>query len=337
MRKYFTLLLLCAISIAGIFAAAQAIRHNRLLVEPYRVGRGHMSSYAEYSGKLEACAVENIYTDMSIYVESLEVECGQKVKKGQLLAFLDNTRLRSALYELDLEQYRTLDVASIVERYLSGGSLDFFDIPTIDIEAELGLKPQPDALYSPIDGTVLEINAAARDYTKTSKPVFVLADTSTMRVRAYVPESAASNLRQGREAVVTGSGFRGRKYTAVVSSVSPKASEIYEGATKRTAVEVLLDIIGPSNSLKPGYSANVRFYSSINENALQVPYECIEQDEDNSTFVYVLKEGRVVRRQVRTGLENENFVEITGGLSEGDYIVRNTSSVRADGEAFRLK
>jgi len=337
MRKYFTLALLCAISVAGVFAAAQAIRHSRLLVEPYRVGRGYMASYAEYSGKLEACAVENVYTDMSIYVKSVDVECGQKVKRGQLLAELDNTRLRSALYELDLEQYRTLDVASIVERYLSGGSLDFFDIPTVDIEAELGLKPQPDALYSPMDGTVLEINAAARDYTKTSKAVFVLADTSTMRVRAYVPESAASGLRQGQKAIVTGSGFRGRKYTAVVSAVSPKASEIYEGATKRTAVEVLLDIADPGEILKPGYSANVRFYSSINENALQVPYECIAQDEDNSTFVYVLEEGRAVRRLVRTGLENENFVEITDGLSEGDYIVRNASSVKADGEAFKLE
>lgn len=317
--------------------AAQMIRDNRPLVEPYRVGRGSMSSYVEYSGKLEAGTVEKVYTDMSIYVENLMVESGQTVKRGQLLAKLDNSRLRSALYDLDLEQYRTLDVASLVESYLSGAGLNIFDIPSIDLEAELGLKEQPDALYSPLDGMVLEINAQERDYTKTSRPVFVLADMSLLRVRAYVPESAAGDMRLGRKAQIFGSGFRGRNFSAAVSSVSPVATEIYEGTTKRTAVEVLLDIPRPDSSLKPGYTANVRFYTSIRNNVLQVPYESISQDKENRTFVYVLEGGRAVQRIVNTGLENENYVEIIRGLFEGDYIARNANSVNSDGEAFKIK
>lgn len=337
MKKYWVLLILCAVFQTAVFVFANTIRSSRPVISPYCVGSGSMSSYVEYGGKLEAGTVENVYTDISVFVESIKVKTGQKVKKGELLARLDNTRLRSAIYELDLEKYKSMDVSSILKGYLSGAGIDMFDLPSIDLEAELGIKKQPKELYSPMDGMILEINAKANDYTKTSRPVFAVADMSFMRVRALVPETAAASMYSGRKAQISGSAFRGKSFSAVVKSVSPVAVEIYEGTSLRTVVEVILEIPKPDSSLKPGYSANVKFYTSVKDEVLQVPHESISQDEENRTFVYVLEGGRAVKRIVETGLENENYAEITEGLFKGDYIAQSAVSVSYDGEVFSTK
>lgn len=153
-----------------------------------------------------------------------------------------------------------------------------------------------------------------------SMPVVKVAQINILRLRIPVPESLAAYVRDGDVADVrvqaTGDRFTGK----VV-----RTTGALDRATRSLQVEV--DVPNRKGKLTPGMYADVTLAIAGSRDAMLVPVEAVDREPNGSWVLVVTANGIVDRRQVRTGLETPNRVQVLEGLHEGEgVIVGNLSS-----------
>ena len=94
-------------------------------------------------------------------------------------------------------------------------------------------------------------------------------------------------------------------------------------------------INNPDDNLKAGYTANAKIMLSEPITMTVVPYEAVNQD-DKGEYVYILEENKAVRRYVTTGYELSDGIEVTSGLSSGDYVITVDENY-SDGKVVLVK
>ena len=150
--------------------------------------------------------------------------------------------------------------------------------------------------------------------------LLTLADFNTLVARLYVPERDVAGLKPGQPALVrpesdaTGTGITGR-----IREVSP----IVDPGTGTVKVTVALP--APAGTVvRPGSFARVVIETGRRENAVLAPKRAIIQSETGS-HVFVVEEGKAVRREVTVGVEMESpegaLIELADGLAPGTRIV----------------
>lgn len=156
-----------------------------------------------------------------------------------------------------------------------------------------------------------------------SAPVVKLAEVDILRLRIPVPESLAASVHTGQQADVvvhaTGEHFTG-KVTRFTDSLD---------RTTRT-MQVEIDVPNDKYKLSPGMYADVSLQVQNHPDALTIPIQAVEHENGKSSVLVVDQQNRVQPRQIETGLEDPNRVEVLGGLKEGDrVIVGNFGSYQA--------
>lgn len=79
------------------------------------------------------------------------------------------------------------------------------------------------------------------------------------------------------------------------------------------------------------YRLQARFLTAAKDDALVIPRFTLMEDPDGSHFVFVIVDGRLAKRTVQTGLENDTEVEITDGLDESDVVVLRPDATLEEG------
>ena len=94
--------------------------------------------------------------------------------------------------------------------------------------------------------------------------------------------------------------------------------------------QVEIDVPNSDYHLQPGMYANVTLMTSSKSNALTVPVEAIQRAGDKTYVLAVNSQNQVERREIQTGIQSSNKVEVVAGLSEGErVIVGNLGSYRS--------
>lgn len=172
-------------------------------------------------------------------------------------------------------------------------------------------------LRSPIDGLVEDIFVARGERVEPGKRMFVVADTSTLWVRALVHERqwTAVEVADGQAVKVTVPGASVHETTATINHV---------GATveaESRSVPLVAEIDNDDAHYKPGMFVWVDLPQGQLREAVAVPAEAVMR-HDGKAFVFVPEgEGRFRRRDVQTGIETDTLIEITRGLVEGEEVV----------------
>ena len=101
-------------------------------------------------------------------------------------------------------------------------------------------------------------------------------------------------------------------------------------------VDLEIAIDDPDDALKTGFTARAEITTGKQKEMLVVPYEAVLQDTDNVEYVYLVKGSRAVRRDIETGMELLEGVEVREGLTESDVILKNAADGLA-GDRIQLK
>jgi cobalt-zinc-cadmium efflux system membrane fusion protein len=172
-------------------------------------------------------------------------------------------------------------------------------------------------LRSPIDGLVEDIFVARGERVEPGKRMFVVADTTTLWVRALVHERqwTAVEVADGQAVKVTVPGASVHETTAKINHV---------GATveaESRSVPLVAEIDNDDAHYKPGMFVWVDLPQGQLRDAVAVPSAAVLR-HDGKAFVFVPEgDGRFRRRDVQTGIETDTLIEITRGLSEGEEVV----------------
>ncbi len=183
------------------------------------------------------------------------------------------------------------------------------------------------ALRAPISGTVIErlVNAGAG--IESGKPLFTIANLSTVWVIANVPEAMVNQLRIGTRAQVFSTAFAGDARAGRVTYIDPQLNE------DTRVAKVRVELANPAERLKTGMFVEIEFQTpnaaTANANAteLVVPEAAMQRvGERHLVFVADEKEpGHFQARTVEVGGESNGYRRITGGLKAGERVVTQGS------------
>ena len=206
--------------------------------------------------------------------------------------------------------------------------------------AEISLQNLQDTMAnytvtSPISGTIIEKNAKVGDALSTGSDLCTIYDLSYLEMTIKVDELQVSSLKVGQSVQVTADAVKDKTYEGLVTRVSMKGDT--SGGTTTYPVTVRID---ETDGLRPGMNANAEIVVAQAKNALTVPnaaivrgnYVLVRQDSPsavNADASMSAPEGYVYVK-VKTGVSDDNYTQVTSGLSESDTIAYDPSSVSSD-------
>lgn len=174
------------------------------------------------------------------------------------------------------------------------------------------------AVTAPIAGTVVAVEGDVGDQIRSGSTFVSLADTYSMQVRADFPEADAGALTAGQTATVS-LADSDDVYAAEVVQVDPAGTS--DGTLVRYGV--LLSFADSPADLLVGQSAQVKVRTGEVTDALRVPSTAVHDVSGGSGTVLVRAANRSEERVVTVGLRGDQYTEITGGLEQGDQVVRS--------------
>lgn len=178
-------------------------------------------------------------------------------------------------------------------------------------------------LTAPFAGIIADINGELNEYVTPSPPgiqtlpVIDLIEPGCFLVSAPIDEVDAPKIKPGLPARITLDSWRGRDFPGAVTRVGSYVIDLEKQA--RT-VEVELAFSNPDDlkDLLVGYSADVDIILETRPDVLRIPSEALLE----SKYVYVFgADDKLEKREIKTGLSNWTFTEVTSGLEEGEQIV----------------
>jgi len=181
-------------------------------------------------------------------------------------------------------------------------------------------------LKAPADGIIADVSSLEGENVNVTQPLVTL-DSSGLSIKALVSEADITKIKEGNpvtltfDALGTETSFEGS-----VQEVSP--SETVVQGVIYYEIKVTFDPKG--ENIKPGMTANLTIETASKSNILTVPARTV-QYEGNKAYVQVLTKDEkgnqtAEKREVTTGLESDQNIEITSGLKEGEEVITLTKT-----------
>lgn len=320
----------------------QVSRPSKLPVETALVKAGSISTSLTYTGTVVSNNDATISSKVMGRITSLPVKEGDMVKKGDILAVIDDSEYAGKIDTLR-QRVNTAELNyKFLDQQLSKYK-ELFDAGVISEQNYLQYKLQRDVAASqmeearfalreaevslantyikaPFDGVVSFLQSQLGDMAVVGKPILILSDTNKLKVQVRVTETDLAVIKENMEVVFT-SPLLPESLKSKVAKIHPSA----EPQVHTTIVEIPL----PGAALKPGVSVDVTFLTGHKEETLVVPAGAVAEDAAGA-YVYIVKDGKAVKKAVTTGIKSDTSVEITKGVQEGEEIIISDLSKVAD-------
>jgi cobalt-zinc-cadmium efflux system membrane fusion protein len=297
--------------------------------------------------RLNADRMVQIVPRLTGQVETVLVNAGDKVQKGQVLAVISSQALAEQRSELLSTQKRHALAQSNFEREkkLWEGKIsaeqDFLAARNLMQEAEISLQSARQKLQSlgtgtntggsltryeiraPIAGTVIEKHLAMGQVLKDDTPIFVLADLSSVWVEMTVPAKDLPAVRTGQQAKVAASAF--------AAQAEGKLTYLGDllGSQSRSAVARVV-LPNPKGIWRPGLPVTVQLLAEAAEVPVAVSLEAIQSIKDSSN-VMVRYGDQFEARPVQLGRSDGKLIEVLKGLEAGErYAAKNSFLIKAE-------
>lgn len=188
------------------------------------------------------------------------------------------------------------------------------------IELEIARKQLADTrILAPFDGAVQARIAGVGEYVAAGMPVLRLVETDPLRLRLEVPERDSVLVRLGQRVVATAEGE-----TVVHEGTIARLSPAIDESNRMLVVEADVPNEG---GLRPGLFARARIIVNPNEPGLSIPANCLVTFAGIEKVVTV-EEGKALERTVTTGRRGPDWIEILGGLTDGEQVVLDPAGLR---------
>ncbi len=278
----------------------------------------------EAVGSIQADDAITVVSEIDAAVESLPFKEGSLIRKGDLIARLDDDQLAAeyaraeALHEQSHSTYER--VKAIVDQK-AGSPQDLDDAAAALKVADANLslaraRLAKTKIVAPFDGIAGARRISVGTFLRAGQAITELANIDAMRVSFSAPERYLSELKQGSQVKVSTIAFADLTLSGSIIAIDPVLD-----ATTRCAT-VIARVNNPGRRLRPGMSADVFAILRSRPDAVTVPNECVFAN-GNQSFVYIVKsDSTAARAPVTLGTRLADIVEVAGGLSAGQLVVR---------------
>lgn len=197
-------------------------------------------------------------------------------------------------------------------------------------------------IRAPVTGTILERAVEKGEFVTTSFVgdrgakgyVVSLADLNDLEVELDINQNDFAKLHGAQHGTVTTDAFPDRRYEGFIKEISPEANR------QKATVQVKVKIEKPDSYLRPEMNASVAFVSDKKEagdSAAAKPVVIVPNAAIRDNAVFVMFDGKALRRRVKTGVTSGQGVRIDEGLIGGEDLIVNPPAGLKDGDKVRLK
>ena len=166
---------------------------------------------------------------------------------------------------------------------------------------------------APISGFIKDRLVSEGQFLKSNSPVVTIVQNSPLKLRVDVPESAVAFVRAGRPVQFHVDAFPDRTFEGRISRISPSVDQ----QSRTLKIEAMAD--NPAGVLKPGFFARVTIQTDRKDRVLVVPSAALF-NFSGLEKLFVIENGKVAERIVRSGTRLDDQVEIVEGLKEGELV-----------------
>ena len=317
--------------------------------------RGKTTTFS-LPGRLEAYTQAQIYARVSGYVKDWRADIGAHVKTGDLLAEIDapdldqqimqaeanlaSAKANSVLSDATLKRGQSLITTyAISQQDLDQRAADASNKQGLVRAAQANLDrlrvlEQYKRIVAPFDGLVTarttDIGALINAGSGGAPPMFIVSETSKLRVYVNVPQNYVPNVPVGTKAQISVPEYPGRTFPATIE----KSAQAVDIASNATRIQLVVD--NSQGELMTGDFTNVNFELPHPEVAVNVPASALIFNQSGLHVATVGNDGRIVLKKVTIARDLGNEVEIGSGIVADDRVVINPPDGIATGDKVRI-
>lgn len=306
-------------------------------VEIAAVQRQAISNVFQGTASLEAQAVAEVVSKSAGVVLDIRVEEGQNVRKGDVLARLENDRQRLQLAQANANLRKAQNdmkrQTELFDRKLIGSEVferSKFDFDTQKASYDIAqLELSYTEIRAPITGTVSQRLVKLGNQINVGQSLFRIDDFDPLEARVAVPEREMNAIRAGQDVQMLVDAMPGKVFIGTVDRVSPVVDP------KTGTFDVVAQFADASQSLRSGMFGRINVVTAVHDNALVIPRVAL-LSEDGKAAVYVVEKGKVVRKAVTVGFSGDGAAEILVGLNEGERVITLGQNAVREGSAVTV-
>ncbi|MEC8098042.1 MAG: efflux RND transporter periplasmic adaptor subunit [Bacteroidota bacterium] len=271
-------------------------------------------------------------------ISNIKVVEGQSVNKGDVLMIVDDGGLEQSV-EFQKEQLKLSK--TIFERQSRlwadkiGSEIEYLEAKTAFKTqkirySQLNEQLQKSVITAPFDGEIDNVFIELGELvTPGQSPLLRLISTSEMYLEAEVPEKYLKSVSVGTPVEIE-IPVLNKKINTKVSFIGKHINTV--NRTFRVVVK-----IKKTDSLSPNLISTLHIFDYINNNALIIPTNIISENSDGSEYVYSVNNNNTAQKIfIKTGNEENGYVEVIEGLKENDIIINEGARLVKEGQAVQI-
>lgn len=286
-----------------------------------------------YSTTVQAFAVNNIAPQSAGRIQKINVEVGDFVNAGQIVAEMDKVQYEQARlkYVNDSTEFGRLK-SLYEEGGLSQSDYDAAEMALKVSRSTLSNLKDNTILRSPITGVVTARNYDRGDMYAMAAPIYTIQQIVPVKLLIAVSESDYSRIKKGDRVSITADAVPGLEFTGNVSRIYPTI----DAASHTVNVEVRVP--NQDKALRPGMYAKASVSFGVN-NSIVIPDMAVtKQQGSGQKIVFVVdNDGIAQQRFVTVGRHFDSRYEILDGIAEGEQVVVKGNSSLRGGEKVEVK
>ena len=308
---------------------------NLPLITAINLSSEKFNHFIEFQASIKTRKNVLLYPEFNGILKKIYVKEGQKVKKGMLLAHIDDAGLRSQLEQLEIQTALSKTKLERIRRLWDqkiGAEINMLEAKTmyeskLKSIAQLKKQIEKTEIRAPFSGTIDEITAnTGTNLMPGQTPVMRIVNLDEMYTEANVPERYLKSIKIGTEAIIE-IPMLGREYKSTIrqtgSFINPN----------NRSFRVEAPLVNSDNLTKPNLTSKLKILDYSNQEAILIPLRIIKENAKSESYVYRLKsdqkEGVYLTEKVflKLGKKTQYRVEVLEGLNVGDLIVDEGSSI----------
>lgn len=290
------------------------------------------------NGNFEAVEQIDFAAESSGRIEQLMVKEGSPVRKGQVLARIDNqvstAELERAKANLKVARtnmerfHKALESGGVTQKQVDDMEMAYEDASARLTQAQKNV--QNTLLRSPINGVINAKYVEVGTYLSPGTKIFEIVNVSRLKLRVDVPEQQVVKLNVGQEVPVSTSVYPEITYSGKITFIASKGDQ-----TLNYPVEIEIANVS-GKELKAGMYGTAKFDMPNQDERIYIPRAAFYAGV-NSNSIYVIENGKAKMKKVVAGNVYGEKVEVKEGLQEGEVVICSGQVNLVDGTPVEIQ
>ena len=303
------------------------------IVSVTSVVRQQVPQDAVYSATVQANVVNNIAPQTGGRIQKLNVEVGDFVSAGQVLAEMDRVQLDQATLQLKNSE---TELARVKELFAEGG-ISQSDYESLELSYNVARSSYDNLLENtilraPVSGVVSARNYDRGDMYAMAQPIYTVQQITPVKLLVPISETDYTRVKRGDKVSLTADALPGKTYTGTIVRLYPTM----DATTHTFSAEV--QVPNANRELRPGMYARVTVDFGARESFVLPDVAVLKQQGSGQRNVFVLKaDGTVELRNVSVGRHFGTSYEIVSGVEEGEQVLTGGHSNLKSGDKVEVR